>query len=119
VATFLNDAVQFRGTPVGFRLFPIVLLVLFGLVLLIGSINVAASASGAGSLASARGDNQIGAWRQPLPRHPDAASERFLLSLLGAAAGPCSHLAQTDWPQKNVSRHAEFVRPIATGITAW
>jgi putative ABC transport system permease protein len=38
---FPADAVQFRGTPVGFRLFPIVLLVLFALVLLIGSVNVA------------------------------------------------------------------------------
>src|SRR5690606_5944484 len=38
---FPADALQFRGTPVGFRLLPIVLLVLFGLVLLIGSVNVA------------------------------------------------------------------------------
>jgi putative ABC transport system permease protein len=37
---FPADAMQFRGTPVGFRLLPIVLLVLFGLVLLIGSVNV-------------------------------------------------------------------------------
>ena len=38
---FPVDAMQFRGTPAGFRLFPIMLLILFGLVLLIGSVNVA------------------------------------------------------------------------------
>ena len=38
---FPAAAMQFRGTPVGFRLLPVVLLVLFGLVLLIGSVNVA------------------------------------------------------------------------------
>ena len=38
---FAVDAMQFRGTPVGFRIFPVVLLILFGLVLLIGSVNVA------------------------------------------------------------------------------
>ena len=35
------DAMQFRGTPAGFRIFPVVLAILFGLVLLIGSVNVA------------------------------------------------------------------------------
>jgi putative ABC transport system permease protein len=38
---FAAEAMQFRGTPAGFRLLPLVLLGLFGLVLLIGSINVA------------------------------------------------------------------------------
>lgn len=38
---FPADEVQFRGTPPGFRLLPMVLLLLFGLVLLIGSVNVA------------------------------------------------------------------------------
>lgn len=38
---FPADEIQFRGTPPGFRLLPMVLLVLFGLVLLIGSVNVA------------------------------------------------------------------------------
>ena len=38
---FAVDAMQFRGTPAGFRIFPVVLVILFGLVLLIGSVNVA------------------------------------------------------------------------------
>jgi predicted permease len=38
---FPADALQFRGTPVGFQILPVVLLILFALVLLIGSVNVA------------------------------------------------------------------------------
>ena len=84
---FPADAAQFRGTPVGFRLFPIVLLVLFGLVLLIGSVNVA-------GLLLARGVSRqheltmrlaLGATRFRVIQA--LLSESFLLSLLSAAAG--------------------------------
>jgi predicted permease len=84
---FPAEAMQFRGTPVGFRLLPIVLLVLFGLVLLIGSVNVAGlllaravSRQHELTIRSAVGASR---WRvvQAL------LSESFLLSLLGAAAG--------------------------------
>ena len=83
---FSADAVQFRGTPVGFRLFPIVLLVLFGLVLLIGSVNVA-------GLLLARGVSRqheltlrlaLGASRHRVIQ--TLLSESFLLALLSAAA---------------------------------
>lgn len=84
---FPADAMQFRGTPVGFRLFPIVLLVLFGLVLLIGSVNVAGlllaravSRQHELTIRSALGASR-GRVIQAL------LSESLLLSLLGAAAG--------------------------------
>lgn len=82
---FSADAVQFRGTPVGFRLFPIVLLVLFGLVLLIGSVNVA-------GLLLARGVSRqheltmrlaLGASRFRVIQ--TLLAESFLLSMLSAA----------------------------------
>ncbi len=84
---FPADALQFRGTPVGFRLFPIVLLALFALVLLIGSINVA-------GLLLARAVSRrheltirsaLGASRARVVQA--LMAESFLLSLLGAAAG--------------------------------
>ena len=84
---FPADAMQFRGTPVGFRLFPIVLLVLFGLVLLIASVNVAGlllaravSRQHELTIRSALGASRVRIIQTLL-------SESFLLSLLGAAAG--------------------------------
>jgi putative ABC transport system permease protein len=84
---FPADAMQFRGTPVGFRLFPIVLLVLFGLVLLIASVNVAGlllaravSRQHELTIRSALGASRVRVIQTLL-------SESFLLSLLGAAAG--------------------------------
>jgi putative ABC transport system permease protein len=84
---FPADAMQFRGTPVGFRLFPIVLLVLFGLVLLIASVNVAGlllaravSRQHELTIRSALGASRVRIIQTLL-------SESFLLSVLGAAAG--------------------------------
>jgi putative ABC transport system permease protein len=84
---FPADAMQFRGTPAGFRLFPIVLLVLFGLVLLIGSVNVAGlllaravSRRHELTIRSALGASRFRVVQTLL-------SESLLLSLLGAAAG--------------------------------
>jgi putative ABC transport system permease protein len=84
---FPADAMQFRSTPVGFRLFPIVLLVLFGLVLLIGSVNVAGlllaravSRQHELTIRSALGASRFRVIQTLL-------AESFLLSLLGAAAG--------------------------------
>jgi putative ABC transport system permease protein len=84
---FPANAMQFRGTPVGFRLLPIVLLVLFGLVLLIGSVNVAGlllaravSRQHELTIRSALGASRFRVIQTLL-------SESFLLSLLGAAAG--------------------------------
>ncbi|MFN2446171.1 MAG: ADOP family duplicated permease [Vicinamibacterales bacterium] len=84
---FPGNAMQFRGTPVGFRLFPIVLLVLFGLVLLIGSVNVAGLLLARAvarqhelTIRSALGASRFRVIQTLL-------AESFLLSLLGAAAG--------------------------------
>src|SRR5438093_4360880 len=96
---FPADAMQFRGTPVGFRLFPIVLLVLFGLVLLIGSVNVAGlllaravSRQHELTIRSALGASRVRVVQTLL-------SESFLLSLLGAAGGLAltTMLSRSDW----------------------
>jgi putative ABC transport system permease protein len=84
---FPADAMQFRGTPIGFRLFPIVLLVLFGLVLLIGSVNVAGlllaraiSRQHELTIRSALGASRFRVFQALL-------TESFLLSMLSAVAG--------------------------------
>jgi predicted permease len=84
---FPADALQFRGTPVGFRMLPIVLLLLFGLVLLIGSVNVA------GLLLARSVARQheltirtaLGASRSRVIQA--LLTESFLLSLVSLAAG--------------------------------
>jgi predicted permease len=84
---FPAEAMQFRGTPFGFRLLPIVLLVLFGLVLLIGSVNVA------GLLLARSTARQheltirtaLGASRGRVIQA--LVAESFLLSLVSLAAG--------------------------------
>jgi hypothetical protein len=94
---FAANAMQFRGTPVGFRLFPIVLLVLFGLVLLIGSVNVAGlllaravSRQHELTIRSALGASRVRVIQTLL-------SESFLLSLLGAVAvWADQHLSRSD-----------------------
>ena len=96
---FPADAMQFRGTPVGFRLFPVVLLVLFGLILLIGSVNVAGlllaravSRQHELTIRSALGASRFRVIQTLL-------SESFLLSLLSAAAGLAltGILSRSDW----------------------
>lgn len=96
---FPADAMQFRGTPVGFRLLPIVLLVLFGLVLLIGAVNVAGlllaravSRQHELTIRSALGASRFRVIQALLV-------ESFLLSLVSAAAGLAltGILGRSDW----------------------
>ena len=96
---FPADALQFRGTPVGFRLLPIVLLLLFGFVLLIGSVNVAGlllaravSRQHELTIRAALGASRVRVIQALL-------SESFLLALLGAAAGLVltQVLGRSDW----------------------
>jgi predicted permease len=84
---FPAEALQFRGTPAGFRILPVVLFLLFGLVLLIGAVNVAGLL-----LARAVTRQQeltirsaLGASRGRVTQ--TLLAESFLLSLVGAAAG--------------------------------
>jgi predicted permease len=84
---FPAEALQFRGTPAGFRILPVVLFVLFGLVLLIGAVNVAGLL-----LARAVTRQQeliirsaLGASRRRVTQ--TLVAEGFLLSLVGAGVG--------------------------------
>jgi predicted permease len=95
---FPAQSMQFRGTPVGFQLFPIVLAVLFALLLLLGSVNVAGLL-----LARATARRQELAVRVALGagRHRVVQSllvESLLLSTLAAAAGFALTLALTRAP---------------------
>jgi putative ABC transport system permease protein len=96
---FGAEEIQFRGTPTGFRLLPIVLLVLFGLVLLIGSVNVAGlllaravSRRHELTIRSALGASRLRVVQALL-------AESAILAVLGTAAGLSLMfvLSQGDW----------------------
>lgn len=96
---FPADELQFRGTPPGFRLLPVILLLLFGLVLLIASVNVS------GLLLARTVSRQheltvrlaLGAARGRVIQ--SALVESFVLVLLGTTAGLAlmAALSQRDW----------------------
>ena len=86
-AVFPARSLQFRGTPAGFILFPIVLAVLFAILLLLGSVNVAglllARAASRRQELAIRTALGAGRWRVV----QSLLVESLILSTLGTVAG--------------------------------